>query len=72
MSPAATLQAICNPSTPYTDRLIALRAAWDEDDREPSDYTPVRPGRCRCFGPGEGPGRCPGPDSCPLCEGDEE
>jgi hypothetical protein len=70
MSPAATLQAIGNPPTPYTDRLIALRASWDEEDREPA---PRRsPTRCQCFGPGEGPGRCPGPENCPMCEGDEE
>lgn len=24
--------------------------------------------RCRCLSPGDGYGRCPGPESCPLCQ----
>jgi hypothetical protein len=37
------------------------------------DYRDDEPARrtargCRCFAPGEAPGYCPGPDSCPMCE----
>lgn len=28
--------------------------------------------RCRCLAPGDGYGRCPGPDSCPLCQEDDD
>lgn len=70
MSAALSLMAACRPATPFTDRVIALRASWD-DDRD-DELAPRRRGGCQCFGPGEGPGRCPGPEHCPMCEDDDE
>lgn len=28
--------------------------------------------RCRCLSPGDGYGRCPGPESCPLCQPEDD
>lgn len=28
--------------------------------------------RCRCLSPGDGYGRCPGPESCPLCQAPDD
>jgi hypothetical protein len=47
---------------------------WDErqedvDARRRNSYLF---GPCRCFGHGEGPGTCPGPANCPMCDQDEE
>lgn len=71
MGAALSMMAACRPATPATDRVIALYAMWRDDDE---DYEPRRrrSSACECFAPGECAGSCPGPENCPMCEGDTD